>query len=206
MMLAIREICSWGQGKFDGWIIPKAVYRRYSVENTVRFQTGLLAGRQRYAQIQTVGYTAAGAESQRLKVILMSAPPRAWGTIPESTEHPGETVCSPCVDGDCPENTDGMHFSTKGMNRFLSESGDTNPLHQGEPALVPGLWILDTLYGRYARTRCPVELNIRFMHPLYTGQQIILHGNQDTVTGMRGSCNYFHMTIQSFNTGGYHED
>lgn len=206
MTQAIREICSWGQGKFDGWIIPKAVYRRYNGKDTVRFQTRLLAHRRRYVRVQTIGYTAAGTENQCLEVTLIHSPPgeKACGSGKDEPGNPDENAAGLCADEDC--SAGGLSFSVKGLKQFLWESGDTNPLHQGEPALVPGLWILETLYGPYARTLCPVELAIRFLCPLYTGQQIVLKGNHGSVSGVCGSCTYFHMTIQSISIGGNHED
>lgn len=90
-----------------------------------------------------------------------------------------------------------MTFLPEDLKSFLSASGDTNPIHYGPDAVIPGLWILNRLEGLYG-SRSPAEtLSIRFLHPVHAGGSVRLVQKNNIVTGTMGSITCFTMSIHT---------
>ena len=90
-----------------------------------------------------------------------------------------------------------MAFPQKCLESFLAASGDTNPIHYGPDAVIPGLWILNRLEGLYG-SRSPAEtLSIRFLHPVHAGGSVRLVQKNNIVTGTMGSITCFTMSIHT---------
>ena len=222
MRQLIYETCLWGRHRFDGWVMARAVYRKYSNEAAVCFHTQRKKSHRYAAVLETTGYTQAAAPAGSLEVLLMdvSKDKNQQGDAPQlhfqisATSKPSSLESSstdpPFTD---PSSTDppSMCFLKTDLRQFLKESGDTNPIHRGDPALVPGLWIFTRLYEPFSHMACsplpvlpieyglhlPIEYSIRLIRPTYTGQPIYLKCENNTVTGSCDGLVHFHLQIKN---------
>lgn len=192
-MNLIHETCIWGRGRFDGWVIPKAVYSRYLDELPSSCLIQVKKCRRDFVLLEAAGYTETGTLAQRLEVTLLGncKMNRAIAPFQSLKASGGKT----CKIQSCPPGSDVLRFSQKGLELFLKESGDTNPIHGGNPAVVPGLWIFNHLYQKHRRSRLPLEYRIRLLRPTCTGQAIILSSQENSVTGTCDGIAHFHMQI-----------
>lgn len=60
-------------------------------------------------------------------------------------------------------------FSYAEVLSFVAAAGDENSIHRQEPAIVPGMLILQKLLTEWPMTR---QVEIRFFHPLYCGEEL----------------------------------
>ena len=191
-MQIIHAACAHDRHTFDGWVIGKAFYGRYDDPEPVSFETRAQHMRQGYARLSSKGYDKERNLVQDLVLVLVD-PSCVNGVTRRDTYtdvFPGRPM-------------HGLTFPSEGLKRFLRDSGDTNPIHHGEQAVVPGLWILESLQGLWeckaaqgadaapGRHDLPQEFHIRFFHPVYTGQPIRLVCSENTITGVCGGLTYF---------------
>lgn len=189
MMHLIRQASLWGQEQYNGWIIPKAIYRRYDSQVISSVHTQLTAEKKRYAVLRTTGYADSGNEIHSLEITLLNSPPASSDVDKGICNYTARSM------KDIPVHST-LFFTMKGLEHYLLESADTNPLHQGSPALVPGLWILDCLRKRFLPAPYTRELDIRFTRPVYTDQKVLLYQEGNAVTGVCGSFICFYMDIK----------
>lgn len=71
-MNLIRELCSWGRGSFDGWVMPRAVYSQYIDEPASDFQVRAVAHGRSLALLEAASFTSKGEMSRRLEAVLLS--------------------------------------------------------------------------------------------------------------------------------------
>lgn len=205
-MRLIHELCKWGQGQFDGWVIPKAVYTQFLQEPfhncpdhpSGRFQVQAAARPGGFVLAEAVEYTQAGAAARCLEVTLLKR--RETVRTRVQTASPSYTAARPGESAAQRTHAAGgsrvLCFTHSGLQQFLEESGDTNPIHQGDPALVPGLWIFNRLYQDYPRKHWPAEYKLRLYHPTFTGQAVFLDGDTQGVRGVCHGNTHFHMQVK----------
>jgi len=194
MIKLIRAACQWGQKNFDGWVIGKARYCVHSRSEPVSYESTPKKTAPGYVLLETTAYDAGRLPCQSLEICLVDLkvpgnPGRGSGT------------------GAMPHGRT-MTFPRYGLGRFLSASGDTNPIHHGPNAVIPGLWILSRLEELYG-SHCPGEtLSIRFLCPVHADGSVRLIRENSIVTGTMGSTTCFTMTIHTpdqTQNGGNHE-
>lgn len=181
-MNLIQKLCTWGKGRFDGWVMPRAVYSQYIDEPASDLQVRAVAHGRSLALLEAASFTPNGEMARRLEVTLLSP---GYSRMPCS----GRTEAEPSPHALC--------FSQSGLKLFLKEAGDSNPTHQGDPALVPGLWILDSLYQAHPQKHLPGEYRLRLFHPVCTGQSILLERRENSVKGYCHDIKLFHMEIEN---------
>ncbi len=99
----------------------------------------------------------------------------SWGTK-ASTFPASQAACpatsgcmaSGCMASGCMPGQMTMTFPQKCLNRFLADSGDSNPIHHEPDAVIPGLWILSRLEEMYGSHRPAETLSIRFLRPVHS--------------------------------------
>lgn len=167
MMELIHAICLPGQRQFDGWMIGKARYCRYNLKVPVSYRSEQKKASSRWGVLETFAYDEEGAVCQSLEIFLLK-PHRPAGTArpPAEMSHPSAGQL-----GECESVIRCTHGS---LQEFLRCSGDANSIHRGSCAVVPGLWILNCLKDMYCPVGGGLELSIRFLEPVYTGQDICL--------------------------------
>ena len=62
-----------------------------------------------------------------------------------------------------------MAFTTADVRAFVQAVDDTNPLHEGERPLVPGLLIMETVLKRLDDCK---KLSMKFTMPVFAGQKV----------------------------------
>ena len=82
------------------------------------------------------------------------------------------------------EYTPNMIFSKSEILSFVSDTGDSNPIHQGEHPVVPGLLILEKLILDFMHS-----FVIRFRTPLYADEpvRLVSHKVSGRMDGYRDS-------------------
>ena len=205
MIKLIQAACQWGKKDYDGWVIGKARYCIRNRAQPVAYESVPRKSIPGYVQLETVAYSAGGLPCQTLEICLVDtgdSGPAGHFKIPEAPRLSAKTGSSdtqtdgaPARAGLPPPLT--MTFSSKGLQQFLSVSGDTNPIHLGPGAVIPGLWILgrlDEIYGRLSPAR---TLSIRFLSPVHTDDFVRLMQKGNRVTGTVGNITCFTMTIHT---------
>lgn len=175
MMELIRSTCLWGKDRYKTWIIAKAGFTQYTASPPIHFETNLLKSRGPMAVLVTDGFCAQGKITQSLSITMARAALSRPHLQPLTMESVPEEACG---------YMQSTVFTQAGLNYFLKESGDVNPIHRTDPPIVPGLWILQRIYSLFQPTDLPVRYDISFRHPLFTGQHLFLCQSQGAVTGV----------------------
>lgn len=186
MINLIHNTCLWGQRQFDGWMITKARYCVLKKGPPVSYDTRQKKSYSRYALLETAAYDSQGSLCQFLEIFLMDT---------GASVHSAPTGRSAPTGPFLPFTGTSIRFTTGGLRQFLADSGDTNSIHYGSAPVVPGLWILSRLKDLYCRDLKAMELSIRFLHPVHTGEDILLDRTGSRVTGSRGDTACFILTI-----------
>ena len=183
MIKLIQAACQWGQKDFDGWVIGKARYCFHRQSEPASYESMPKKTAPGYVLLETTAYDAGRLPCQSLEICLVDINVlRNTGNIKEARCMPGQLT---------------MTFLPEDLKSFLSASGDTNPIHYGPDAVIPGLWILNRLEGLYG-SRSPAEtLSIRFLHPVHAGGSVRLVQKNNIVTGTMGSITCFTMSIHT---------
>lgn len=206
MIKLIQAACQWGQKDFDGWVIGKARYCIHSHSEPVSCESIPQKAARGYVLLETTSYDACRRPCQSLEICLVDIKVLrdSWGakasTFPASrAASPATSGCmaSGCMASGCMPGQMTMTFPQKCLDRFLADSGDSNPIHHGPNAVIPGLWILSRLEEMYGSYRPAETLSIRFLRPVHTGGSVRLEQKNNIVTGTMGSATCFTMTIHT---------
>ena len=213
MIKLIQAACQWGQKDFDGWVIGKARYCFHSQSEPASYESMPKKTAPGYVLLEITAYDTDRQPCQSLEICLVDTKAlrntgRAMkagdlGDIEDSgaARHSGDFRHSAdprhsAVPRYLPDQLT-MAFPQKCLESFLAASGDTNPIHYGPDAVIPGLWILNRLEGLYG-SRSPAEtLSIRFLHPVHAGGSVRLVQKNNIVTGTMGSITCFTMSIHT---------
>ena len=183
MIKLIQAACQWGQKDFDGWVIGKARYCFHRQSEPASYESMPKKTAPGYVLLETTAYDAGRLPCRSLEICLVDINVlRNTGNVKGARCMPGQLT---------------MTFLPEDLKSFLSASGDTNPIHYGPNAVVPGLWILSRLEELYGSHSPAETLSIRFLHPVHTGGSVRLIQNNNMVTGTVGSTTCFTMTIHS---------
>lgn len=213
MIKLIQAACQWGQKDFGGWVIGKARYCFHSQSEPASYESMPKKTAPGYVLLEITAYDTDRQPCQSLEICLVDTKAlrntgRAMkagdlGDIEDSgaARHSGDFRHSAdprhsAVPRYMPDQLT-MAFPQKHLESFLAASGDTNPIHYGPDAVIPGLWILNRLEGLYG-SRSPAEtLSIRFLHPVHAGGSVRLVQKNNIVTGTMGSITCFTMSIHT---------
>ncbi|MCQ5146136.1 hypothetical protein [Enterocloster bolteae] len=213
MIKLIQAACQWGQKDFDGWVIGKARYCFHRQSEPASYESMPKKTAPGYVLLEITAYDTDRQPCQSLEICLVDTKAlrntgRAMkagdlGDIEDSgaARHSGDFRHSAdprhsAVPRYMPDQLT-MAFPQKHLESFLAASGDTNPIHYGPDAVIPGLWILNRLEGLYG-SRSPAEtLSIRFLHPVHAGGSVRLVQKNNIVTGTMGSITCFTMSIHT---------
>ena len=207
MIKLIQAACQWGQKDFDGWVIGKARYCFHRQSEPASYESMPKKTAPGYVLLEITAYDTDRQPCQSLEICLVDTKAlrntgRAMkagdlGDIEDSgAARHSEDFRHSAVPRYMPDQLT-MTFPQKCLESFLAASGDTNPIHYGPDAVIPGLWILNRLEGLYG-SRSPAEtLSIRFLHPVHAGGSVRLVQKNNIVTGTMGSITCFTMSIHT---------
>ena len=139
MIKLIQAACQWGQKDFDGWVIGKARYCIHSHSEPVSCESIPQKAARGYVLLETTSYDACRRPCQSLEICLVDIKVLrdSWGakasTFPASrAASPATSGCmaSGCMASGCMPGQMTMTFPQKCLDRFLADSGDSNPIRR----------------------------------------------------------------------------
>ena len=178
-------------GNYDGYFIGKV-----SLEFNMAADAGkmnenrahIIKSRENYAELAAGGDFADGYLS--IHMYLMKPVSKAAAQNNSGDQNKSATAN---------EYTPDMIFSKSEILSFVSDTGDFNPIHQGEHPVVPGLLILEKLILERLNLQTDIgqigifdfmrSFGIRFRTPLYADEPVRLvpHKASGRMDGYRGS-------------------
>ena len=157
-------------GNYDGYFIGKVSLEFNMAADAGKMsenQAHIIKSRENYAELAAGGDFADGYLS--IHMYLMK---------------PVSKAVAQNNSGDQNKSTQDMIFSKDEILSFVSDTGDFNPIHQGEHPVVPGLLILEKLILDFMHS-----FIIRFRTPLYADElvRLVPHKALGRMDGYRGS-------------------
>ena len=168
MMRLIRQLAACKCCDFSGWFLAEA---SICLEGEIcSFSLEICRKTKRGAILQVLGWDDGGSCRQSLTVLLV----KPIGVLQEPMS---DCAAGPVADEAVWQYT----FSEEEIQAYLAVSGDSNEIHKGKGAVVPGLYFLILLHQSFGlgnvRWRC------RFRRPVYIGERLYLIR---TLAGMEG--------------------
>ena len=169
-------------GNYDGYFIGK-FNMAADVGKMSENQAHIIKSRENYAELAAGGDFADGYLSIHMYLMKPVSKAVAQNNSGDQNKHDVPNKCTP-----------DMIFYKSEILSFVSDTGDSNPIHQGEHPVVPGLLILEKLILDFMHS-----FVIRFRTPLYADEPIRLvpdkaSGRMDGYRGSDGvelfSCKY----------------
>ena len=163
-------------GNYDGYFIGKV-----SLEFNMAADAGkmnenrahIIKSRENYAELAASGDFADGYLSIHMYLMKPVSKVAAQSNSGDQNKHDVPNKCTP-----------DMIFSKSEIFSFVSDTGDSNPIHQGEHPVVPGLLILEKLILDFMHS-----FVIRFRTPLYADEpvRLVSHKVSGRMDGYRDS-------------------
>ena len=158
-------------GNYDGYFIGKVSLEFNMAADAGKMsenQAHIIKSRENYAELAAGGDFADGYLS--IHMYLMKPVSKAAAQSNSGVQNKFATVN---------EYTQDMIFSKSEILSFVSDTGDFNPIHQGEHPVVPGLLILEKLIlqtdiGHIGIFDLIHSFGIRFRTPLYADEPVRL--------------------------------
>ena len=70
------------------------------------------------------------------------------------------------------QSASSLKVTEKEIQSYLQAVNDTNPIHQGERAIVPGFLMVNKMFEMFQIfTTCPIQVDVRFLTPLQVGEE-----------------------------------
>lgn len=161
MLKLIRALTQYKIGTEDGTLLAKAELKLngeiYDVKSEV------IPKRSNLLIMKAVGYDSSGNPSAELTLYAMKyVNTRSEKKIP-------------------PDNirkySDTISFSKDMINKYLTASGDTNPIHFGAKPIVPGLLMLSEILNQF-----PVsDVSVRFYHSVFADENIYVSAEDNKI-------------------------
>ncbi len=110
-------------------------------------------------------------ENEWMEVLLVK--PRQGALISEKEEIPLIKATAERSS----EEDEALTFERSQMEEYLREAADTNPIHQGEAAVLPGFLVMNECLLRLWKRGCIKEkmvLEVRFLAPLHPEEEVCL--------------------------------
>lgn len=142
----VQALAEYNDGMFDGYVIAKVLW---NIRGEYAYiESALIKQRPGYAVIRVTGRNPDKNGEGFLQITLWK-PKEQWEASKECMEQEkkqhGITQGMP---GDCSDADDTITITQKQVDRYLDLVQDTNPIHRGRNAIVPGLYILHELQNR----------------------------------------------------------
>ena len=110
-------------------------------------------------------------ENEEMEVLLVK--PRQSVLVPEKEKMPLMKAITELGS----EDDDTLAFSRSQMEEYLREAADTNPIHQGEAAVLPGFLVMNACLLRLWKKgwmKGQTALEVRFLAPLRPDEEVYL--------------------------------
>lgn len=165
LMAAERALVRADQTSYNGWMIGKAEFylkTAYRADNVEIPVVRILK--------KSSFMVCMEAESEDLTLTMWILKPRGAGerrNCGEVQETGRELIL-------------GFSISRQDIDRYQSITGDSNPIHLGSHAIVPGFLLCNRVIPLIMdRMRTPFRLNVRFHAPVYEGELLQFYQSGD---------------------------
>ncbi len=167
---------------FGGWVLAGATAHIHRGQ-VVQWENTVLLSKERKSILQVTGKDADGNAVKQLEVILV---------LPKGVFHAEKPSTAAVVAEQV--NSDGrlvaQHVFTEAeIADYIAQSGDENVIHKGAHAVVPGLcmvaWLQDALQA------VTLDWRVRFLSPVYIGDDLKVVEADDSMTGYVGANKVF---------------
>lgn len=139
----VKALAAYNGGMFDGYVIAKVLW---NVSGEYAYvDAAMIKQRPGYAVIRVTGKNQDKNETGFLQITLWKP-----GEIPPKYPEQDETRCNIVQRMPCDHlDTDGtITIAQEQVDHYLNLVQDTNPIHRGRNAIVPGLYVLYELQSR----------------------------------------------------------
>lgn len=163
-------------GNYDGYFIGKVSLEFNMAADAGKMsenQAHIIKSRENYAELAASGDFADGYLSIHMYLMKPVSKATAQSNYGVQNKRDVPNKCTP-----------DMIFYKSEILSFVSDTGDSNPIHQGEHPVVPGLLILEKLILDFMHS-----FVIRFRTPLYADElvRLVPHKASGRMDGYRGS-------------------
>lgn len=175
-MLLLERTLSTLSG-YKGWVIGKCSFFLEKEPYPEEEQTCSLQVIRENSCLVDIGISQ--GKTERLRVTLMRPAKNSAGTSKDTDQSSGKNAGAPeekAGKTDQDRNQAEKFLVTRGeTDRYLTVSGDKNPIHQGENAIVPGFLMVNRIAGMLKN---PEKLQVRFFTPLPVGEsaKLVIQG------------------------------
>ena len=163
-------------GNYDGYFIGKVSLEFNPAADAGKMsenQAHIIKSRENYAELAASGDFADGYLSIHMYLMKPVSKATAQSNYGVQNKRDVPNKCTP-----------DMIFYKSEILSFVSDTGDSNPIHQGEHPVVPGLLILEKLILDFMHS-----FVIRFRTPLYADEpvRLVSHKVSGRMDGYRDS-------------------
>ena len=148
-------------GNYDGYFIGKVSLEFNMAAGAGKMsenQAHIIKSRENYSELAAGGDFADGYLSMHMYLMKPVSRAAAQNNSGNQNKYDVQNKCTP-----------DMIFYKSEIFSFVSDTGDSNPIHQGEHPVVPGLLILEKLILDFMHS-----FVIRFRTPLYADEPVWL--------------------------------
>ena len=142
----VKALAEYNDGMFDGYVIAKALW---NVSGEYAYiESALIKQRPGYAVIRVTGRNPDKNGEGFLQITLWKPKGQREASkecMEQEKKQHGITLKMP---GECSDADDTITLTQKQVDRYLDLVQDTNPIHRGRNAIVPGLYVLHELQNR----------------------------------------------------------
>lgn len=158
----ISKICEIQREDLQGCMITSANFFYEDEKECEAYQVNIVHENAKGMTILVQGMEKSGKAVQSLKVKLI----KAIGNPPKGEEE---------KEGKETKHQEGkeMVFSCLQVEKYLQRVGDTNAIHRGKKAVVPGLYIVcKCMQGQWEKYE---SVQAKFYHPVWTDEKVRIH-------------------------------
>lgn len=167
-------LSNYNDGRYDGYVIGKA---EWMLNGSVQIvESNIIKEKKDYLAIEVTGYDLGHLLTGRLIISMLKGKQEIFDG--EAVLRHGDEDLF-LIHKDVPQKPDlkktgtPFCFNQNDVKAYLETVHDTNPIHRGQQAIVPGLMLLDFILEREYISHGMESGRVRFINPLKVGTPFI---------------------------------
>lgn len=164
-------LSTFNDGRYDGYVIGRA---EWSLSGNIRnVESNIKKEKQDYLLAEVIGYDAGHSPSGKLIVAMRKGNLDIFNRKTELPDiHKDSTVLYKEVSME--ERKRSLCFCREEVDCYLKAVGDTNSVHYGSQAIVPGLMLLDFILQKEIPSEDAGKGTIRFLNPIPLNDRFVI--------------------------------
>lgn len=157
----------YNDGRYDGYVIGRVQWLLHGSIQTV--ESSIMKEKKDYLLLNVNGYGAGLLTHGRLVVTMLKRNleiPEDRMVLTDADKSSFMPMKESAIEYSSGENEKIFYFDRNQVDIYLKAVRDTNPVHYGERAIVPGLMLLDFILKRESLTGGAKDGTIRFLNPM----------------------------------------